>query len=325
MVLSRRGVANVSLLLVMTLLAQTPDRTPLPSKDQAPTARDDAWTADHARALAAAKPQPETFVVTPQTDWAQGATKRFVGAFLGGLVGLAIPAAIAAAGIPPCTTGFCGFATVAGLVTGFSAPLSVVGATLGFTLMGGRMSAGAAVAGLLGGLGSGLLLLLISSVTTGLSNESQWAATISAGAIAVALQALAVEARSDALDEAPFLAVPSARLAYTALGMLATVGAGALLAALSLPFGYYAVIIAPLVLLVTAGVAPLVPWSIHRAMGGEGTLAAAYVGWLASLGVAAAGIAAALLGATMASLRFRSTRARSPSSAVASASRPSPP
>lgn len=275
---------------MMTLLAQTLERASVPSSAQAAATR----------RVGVGNPQPETFVLTPRRDWAEGATKRFLGAFVGGLVGLAIPAAIAGAGIPPCTIGLCGFATIAGLAMGISGPLSMVGANLGFTLMGGNASVGASAAGLLGGLGSGLVLLLISTVTTSLSNESQWAAVISAGALAAAIQALALEARNDALDEAPFLAAPTSRLAFTSLGMVATLGAGALLTALTLPFGYYAIIIAPIVLLVTAGLAPLVPWSIHRSMGGEGSLGAAYLGWLASLGVGAAGVFAAFLGATIA-------------------------
>ena len=289
----------MSLLLIAALLAQTPERAPLPSKDRLPTAADEAWTREHARELGLEKPksQPE-FVITPATGWAPGATKRFVGAFLGGLVGMAIPAALAAATAPPCM-GLCGFATVAGLVTAASAPLSVVGATLGFTLMGGRMSAGAAIAGSLGGLGSGLLLLLFSTLSAREPNATNWGAVIAASALTAALEALALEARSDTLDEAPFLEVNTSRLVFTSLGMLTALGASVGLAALTLATGYLAVLFGPIVLVAAAAIVPIVPWSIHRGMGGEGSLGAAYLGWLASLAVGGAGVFAAFMGVSL--------------------------
>ena len=63
--------------------------------------------------------------------------------------------------------------------------------------------------------------------------------------------------------------------------------------------------------LATAAV-PLVPWSIHRKMGGEGTLGAAYVGWLASLAVAGAGALAAAAGSSSVSAVPPPPRSSSP-------------
>jgi hypothetical protein len=87
--------------------------------------------------------------------------------------------------------------------------VSVVGATLGFTLMGGRMSAGAAIGGMIGGLAAGLALLFFHRIIVTDSNQPQWGAVIAAGALAVAIEAIALESRHDALEEAPFIDVPN--------------------------------------------------------------------------------------------------------------------
>jgi hypothetical protein len=80
----------MSMLLVVALLAQAPERVLLPSQNKQVTQRDDDWAAEREQALAEA--MEPAFVITPPTGWAGGATKRFVGAFVGGLVGMAVPA-----------------------------------------------------------------------------------------------------------------------------------------------------------------------------------------------------------------------------------------
>jgi MFS family permease len=277
----------MSMLLVVALLAQAPERVLLPSQNKQVTQRDDDWAAEREQALAEA--MEPAFVITPPTGWAEGATKRFVGAFVGGLVGMAIPA-LGVATTPSCTV----FGCV--LAAGLAPAVSVVGATLGFSLMGGRMSAGAAIGGMIGGLAAGLGLLLFQRIIVTDSNQSQWGAVIAAGAIAVAIEAIALESRHDALEEAPFIDVPTSRLAFTSLGLLGTLaGIGLLstgIALLGFPTG---TTVAPIFAVLGMAAAPLVPWAIHRSNGGEGTLGAAYGGWLASLAVAGAGILVAVL------------------------------
>ncbi|MBL8935521.1 MAG: hypothetical protein JNM69_13275 [Archangium sp.] len=276
-------------LLLMAVLAQSP-------------ARDDDWANERKAAIAEATQPPERFVITPPTGWAEGATKRFVGAFVGGLVGLAVPSMLGAVTAPRCTGFGCGVAFGAVLSAGLAPVVSVVGATLGFTLMGGRASAGAAVGGLMGGLATGLLLLFFHRLSVTDSNQSQWGAVIGAGALVAALQAIALESRHDALEEAPFIEVPASRLAFSSLGLLGTIAGVTLLAAGIALLGYpTGTSIAPFLVVIGAAAAPLVPWAIHRNMGGEGSLGSAYVGWLASLGIGGAGVLVAVLGAALAS------------------------
>lgn len=285
----------MSMLLVVALLAQAPERVPLPSRGQ-PTARDDDWAAEREQALAEAmEPAPEPLIMRPATGWAEGATKRFVGAFVGGLVGMAVPALLGVATTPPCTAFGCGVTFGSVLATGLAPAVSVVGATFGFTLMGGRMSAGAAIGGMIGGLAAGLALLFFHRIIVVDSNQPQWGAVIAAGALAVAIEAIALESRHDALEESPFIDVPTSRLAFTSLGLLGTLaGIGLLstgIALLGFPVG---LTLSPIFAVLAMAAVPLVPWAIHRRMGGEGSLAAAYGGWLASLAVVGAGILVAV-------------------------------
>lgn len=293
----------MSLLLVVALLAQAPERVPLPSKSMQSSPRDDDdWAVERKAAIAEAMEPVEHFVITPPTGWAEGATKRFIGAFVGGLAGMAVPALLGVATTPSCGTFGCGLTFGGTLATSLAPAVSVVGATLGFTLMGGRVSAGAAVGGMIGGLATGLLLLFIHRLSVAETNQAQFGVVIAAAAVAAGFQAIALESRHDALEEAPFIDVPAARLAFSSLGLVGTLGGITLLSAVSAAFGYpTGTTIASILIVLGAAAAPLVPWSIHRRMGGEGSLGAAYVGWLASLAVAGVGILAAVLGASFSS------------------------
>ncbi|MER2561039.1 MAG: hypothetical protein ABTQ32_09985 [Myxococcaceae bacterium] len=278
----------MSLVIVLTLLAQSPSR-------------DDDWAKEREEAIAEAFSPAERFVITPPAGWAEGATKRFVGAFVGGLVGMAAPGLAAVALTPPCASFGCGFNFGATLTTGLAPMVSVVGATLGFTLMGGRMCAGAAIGGMIGGLAAGLALLFVHRLIVVDSNQPQWGAVIAAGALAVAIEAIALESRHDALEEAGFIEAPTSRLAFTSLGLVGTLAGIALASAGVALIGYpTGVTLAPIFAVLALAAAPLVPWRIHRNMGGEGTLGAAYVGWIASLAVAGAGALAATVSSSFA-------------------------
>lgn len=260
----------MSSLLLVALLAQSPLANPAAENSSAPSSS-------------------EAVASSPSGEWAEGATQRFVGAFVGGFVGMAIPVGIAAA-LYRCTACSTTFGSV--VAAGLAPFVSVAGATLGFMVMSGRQSVGAAIAGLMGGMASALVVLLFHNVA--LTNESRWGVTIAAGALMGALQAVALESRHEALDEAPFLAAPTKRFAFSVLGQLGvTAGLGLVAGVIGLlTVGIPSV---PVIVAVLGGlVVPLVPWTIHRNLGGEGELGAAYLGWVSSLAVAAGGLLAAL-------------------------------
>lgn len=285
----------MGMLLVMALLAQTPERAPLSTKDRTTSSDDQRWAEEHDRAMATQTKAPDELLRTPPLGWAEGATQRLIGAFLGGAIGVALPSVVAGLATTPCVFG-CSISFGSGLAASLAPALSVVGATVGFGLAGGRASVGAASAGLLGGMALSLVLLFFHRIAVPETSEVPWGVVIGAAAIAVALEAIALESRNDALDEAPFLEVPAARLAFSSLGLFATVAGVTVLATLVGVLGYPAgLIFGPLIGLVGAGVAPLVPWAVHRSMGGEGSLGAAYLGWLGSLAIAAGGVGVMVL------------------------------
>lgn len=288
-------------LLMVVMLTQAPERVPLPAKTQAATSRDDDWAREHEQMLKTAKETKEEdaqrFVRTPPSElqrWPDGATNRFLGALLGGALGMALPGVLAAASRTPCGAFVaCVPGPVAVLLSSLTPPVAIVGAMLGSTLMGGQPSFGAAVAGLMGGLTSGLLLLLYHSrAFTGSSGDSAVGVTLAASGLAVALMAIALEARSDALEEFPFIATPTSRLVATALGTLGALAGVALLTTIAITAGGNGAA-AAVVSILGLGALPLVPWAIHGGNGGRGSIGAAYLGWLGA--VALVGLCAGLV------------------------------
>lgn len=278
----------VALLLVVVLaqsspLNEQPGRMPL-------TAPDDDW----AGTRPAAKPQePEQPAFRPPESteperWSAGATKRFVGALLGGAVGAALPlvtgglATNGCASTSPCP----GWAFVGGL----AAPvLAVVGASLGYALMGGEPSVGAALAGMMGGLAAAAAILAFEAIIS-LQPTSRpgWPIVVAASSLAASLSVLAMVARSEALERVPFIASPASRVVLTALSLVGTLGLETLLLAFAASTG--SVFLTPVLILAALGTTPLIPAAVHRALGGRGSFGAAYLGWAASLGVAGLGI-----------------------------------
>lgn len=246
-------------------------------------------------------PEPERFVrrANVRDFWSEGAAKRFVGALAGGVVGAAVPLAIGLAIPPLCPVG-CGSSPVVAALGMVAALTAVAGATTAWALLGGALSPGAAVAGAVGGLTLGTLFLiatlLISPATPG-SKAPAWPAAVAASGLATSLVALSLEARHEALEEAPFVAVPVWRFVATALSTVLTAGLGALL---SIGLGAITFSAAPAISLgsLALALAPLVPYAVHRGLGGRATVGWSYVGWLASLGVAgvaALGVSASIL------------------------------
>jgi hypothetical protein len=227
--------------------------------------------------------------VSPPT-WHPGATKRLAGAFLGGAVGMALlPALAFAAGSGPCPGGaFCTL-DFGSFISLLGAPVvSVVGATLGFALAGGPVSVGSALAGLMGGLGAGLALLLVHRLADPGMGRATAVLPLSAAIIVVGLQALALTGRAEAVDDTPALATPLKRFVFSTLGQLSGLVLEGVLVALTFlalrtdPFLGIALTIGGVAL------APLIPWWVHTSMGGRGSLAAGYLGWALSLAAGAA-------------------------------------
>ncbi|MDP1922525.1 MAG: hypothetical protein Q8L14_40160 [Myxococcales bacterium] len=263
-----------------------------------PPASDDDWagTRPGSKPLQREVRRPAS---TEPERWSAGATKRFVGALLGGAIGAALPltpGALATNGCPtlaPCP----GW----GLVAGIAAPLlSVLGASLGYSLMGGEPSVGAALAGLIGGLAAAAALSLLDlALSTQPTSRPRWPAIVAASGLALSFSVLAMEARSDALDRAPFIASPASRIVLTALALVGTLGIEALVVGL-LASTFGGGVLAAVIVVASLGLTPLVPIAVHRALDGKGSFGAGYLGWAASLAVA--GIAVVGIAATSSSL-----------------------
>lgn len=227
---------------------------------------------------------PASKPMAVEPSWSERRAGRVLGALLGGALGL-VPGLIAAGAPPSCAAGLCGTPTAL-LVLAFTGPaLATAGATLGSLLFGGEASVGASIAGLGAGLLTGGLFLLVSILAaSGATNEPTWPALIGAAAVTVAGQTVAMELRNETLHDDARRTVSAARFGLTTLGtLLAIVLSAPILGALATN---------PVALLIGAAViaagAPLIPWGIHRALGGQGSALSAYLGLGA--GVVAVGI-----------------------------------
>lgn len=264
----------------------TVNEQPMPAA-RSQTVVDDAWAGTRPAAKDAEAPE----------RWSVGATKRFVGALLGGAIGAAlplIPGALATNGCPalaPCP----GWSLVAGV----TAPLlSVVGASLGYSLMGGEPSVGAALAGMIGGLAAAAALQLLDLVLSSQpTSRPRWPAIVAASGLAVSLSVLAMESRSDALEGAPFIASPASRVVLTALSLVGILGIESLTVGL-LATASGGGVLAAVIVVASLGVTPLVPIAVHRALGGKGSFGAGYLGWAASLAVAGIAVGGIVAGAS---------------------------
>jgi hypothetical protein len=213
--------------------------------------------------------------------------KRFLGALLGGAVGFAAPMALLPVADQACTSGFMACPTPAHVLIGGSGLVaSIAGAALGAALAGGAVPGAALVTGTFVGL---FLALAVSAVTAVASpgrigTGVGLALLVSGSGLVVASQAVALLLRDDAIEERPWLGSSAGRLAGASLAFAGSLGVGSLFAgllALTLPG------LAIGVAIVTPLLAPLASWAAHRAMGGRGSVAVAYLG---TVGVAAIGL-----------------------------------
>lgn len=253
-------------LLLLTLLAQAPVARGTTLEPAPPQTHEAARTLD----------------APPAHDaWSEHATRRFLGALAGGVVGVALPASLALVG------GTCDPLTMActntvGLIAALAAPVTaVVGGAIGHALVGGEAGAGVGLAALLSGvaLGGALAVLHLFSVPS--ASPQAVALVIATAALSIGFQAFALEARHEAVTAHPDLAVPAGRLVLEAVGTLGALIAGGLLSAL-----IGGLIQSPTLAVISATVlgtvTPLIPYAIHRSKGGRGSLGAAYLGLLGS-------------------------------------------
>ena len=289
-------------------------RVPLPPRPDSDEAGDDSgWARDDA------PPRPARKRLTPDEVWdgKPAATepretvapseslpvqraKRFIGALLGGAVGLGVPLALLPLADQPCARPFpAGFSfcpTAAHVLIGTGALVTAItGAALGVALAGGEVSGAALVTGTFLGL---FLALTMSAITVAISpvrlGDGLGVALLGAGAgFVVAGQALATLLRDDALETRPWLASSAGRIAATSFAFVGTLGAGLLSAGLiASAFSVVGAVLSVGLAVLAPLLAPLAAWAAHRAMDGQGGVGVSY---LATLGVAAIGFLGAAL------------------------------
>jgi hypothetical protein len=242
------------------------------------------------------KPPP----VEPAGGLSQKRALRFVGALLGGAVGLGVPLLLLPLADVSCRAApgaFSGCPTSAHFFVGAGSLVGAMGgAAAGFAIAGGEPSTGALVAGHVGGL---LLSLLLSAVVASsgqaLGDRLSIPVLVSAGALVVGGQAMALMLRDDSVEGRRWLPSSASRFALTSLTFLGTaavsafvVGATAALA--SLP----AIVIGGSI---ATGLSLLATWAVHRGLGGQGSFVAALLGLLGAglVGMLGGGLFAATM------------------------------
>lgn len=233
----------------------------------------------------------------PPTVSDDARVKRFLGAFTGGVLGLAATMALMPLGDSSC---FGGRGCLAGsqVVFGAVAPfVSAFGSWLGYTIAGGE---GGLMTPFLAIVPAGVLALILSLVANGAGAETVGALMpyfITSGVLLSGGAALALDIRSRQLDRlgraSTWAAAPAGRVAVTSLVSMLTVGAGiaatALVGALCRDGGCIALD----VVLGSAAVigAAAAVWGVHAAMGGRGSflsaLASMAIGTLVTFGAVA--------------------------------------
>jgi hypothetical protein len=259
-----------------------------------------------------AQPLPRPKRLTPGEIWNEPSTPpeppgtlsqprllRFMGAFLGGAVGLGVPLLLLPLADAPCALvsgafSFCP-TPVHFLVGTLSLIGAIAGAAGGFALAGGEVSGGAVVAGTFVGL---FLALAVAAVAVVVAQAQQFPSTglglpvIVAGAgLVVGSQALAMLLRDDAREGRPWLSSSAGRMALTSVAFLAAAGVGALLTVL-LGAATQSAVVAIGAGVVFGSLVPLAAWGTHRALDGKGSVGVAYLATLATaaLGFLGAGL-----------------------------------
>jgi hypothetical protein len=280
------------LVSVSVAASPAPPRTPL--APQGATEKDDsAWARDEQLLPKRQKLTPDEIWNEPSTPTeppgtlSQPRLLRFVGAFVGGAVGLGVPLLLLPLADAPCALvsgafSFCP-TPVHFLVGTLSLIGAIAGAAGGFAVAGGEVSGGAVVAGTFVGL---FLALAVAAVAVAVSQPfggmGLGLPVVVAGAgLVVGSQALAMLLRDDAREGRPWLSSSGGRIALTSLTFLGTVGVGALLTAL-LGAATQSGVVAIGAGVIFGSLVPLAVWGTHRALDGKGSIGIAYLATLAT-------------------------------------------
>lgn len=230
----------------------------------------------------------------PQTS-DDARVKRFLGAFTGGVVGLAASLSLMPLGdTAGCFGGPC-VSFLHGMVGLFAPLLSIGGAWLGYTLMGGDGGLLTPTIALAPAILIALALLTAAKETDATTALRMMPYVVTAGAFLSGGAALALELRSRQLARlgaaASWGSAPAGRVAITSLVTVLAGGGAAAISGLLFALGSFTAL-GPILLIVAAaagsvGVAAA-GWGVHHAMGGRGSflsaLAGLGIGWLVTLG-----------------------------------------
>lgn len=230
----------------------------------------------------------------PQTS-DDARVKRFLGAFTGGVVGLAASlSAMPLGDTVGCFGGPC-VSFLHGMVGIFAPLLSIGGAWLGYALMGGEGGLLTPAVALAPALLIALALLTVAKETDANTALSMMPYVVTAGVFLSGGAALALDLRSRQLARlgaaASWGSAPAGRVAVTSLVTALAGGGAAAISALLFALGNFTAL-GPVLLIAaaaagTVGVAAA-GWGVHRAMGGRGTFLSALtglgIGWLVTLG-----------------------------------------
>ena len=283
---------TAALCLLLGLAGSEPDDTPVrrplgsSAKEVAPTkaAPADAVKFD-------ALPVPPTV-----SDDAR--VKRFLGAFTGGVLGLAATMALMPLGDSSCFVFGRGCVAPGQVVLGAVAPfVSAFGSWLGYTIAGGE---GGVLTPFIAMVPAGVLALVLSLVASSAGADTVGALMpyfITSGVLLSGGAALALDLRSRQFARlgraSSWAAAPAGRVAVTSLVSMLTVGAGIGATGLVSALCRDGACIALDVVLASAAVigAAAAVWGVHAAMGGRGSflsaLASMAIGTLVTFGAAA--------------------------------------
>jgi len=215
-----------------------------------------------------------------ETHWQKNATARFLGAFAGGAVGVAIPLSLSAL-LPRCGVFAC--QTTLSDFLGATAPLlSALGASLGLFIAGGDPSIGTSL--VLATIGALVVqYILLATIATAPNPRGEHGpAIIGATTAGLAIEAYGLLLRNDAEDDRSRVLVPPARVVLEGVAFLSPLLLMGLVAVLPLATSPGGQVAALTIAGASLAVAPFLAYAAHRAQKGRGSVLSAYLG----LGVA---------------------------------------
>ncbi len=209
--------------------------------------------------------------------------KRFVGALVGGAIGIAIPLAISAPNCTSvaitCTSSFQNFSLgIMPLVAG-------LGAYFGHHLFGGEAEYPFAAIG--AGLGSLLGMLMLGFAEgTGVAPTALFPYVAGVAGLTTFIMAIALDWRDHSLVDLPPTGHGTGARLWASFG--ASVGIGIAGSFLSLLLGLVNTTAGVISGVVVLGAMPLAAWGVHSALDGKGSVGSAFLGLAIALGVLAA-------------------------------------